>query len=144
MTALTPAQEQRIAAKIDQVKREFGADIYGLLKEQNDLRLKGKGKLNQEPVMDRHSLRWTLAWRGENVSYEMNIIVRLEDDGQEAHVAQVWVHRHASTPVEFEGHTPTTRMHRLSGLDLTDIRNAIEVEWFGGESKHGGQIFTKR
>lgn len=143
MPNLTPIQEQRIAAKIEEVTREYGADLYNLLKEMNDTRLRGKGKLTPTPIFDRNSLRWTLAWRGDNVSYEMNIIVRFEDDGHEARVAQVWVHRHASTPVQFEGHTPTTRMHRLAGLNLAEIRDAVHAEWFAGGHKHGGQVYSK-
>jgi hypothetical protein len=93
------------------------------------VRLAGKGKVAAAPVIDRASLRWVLAWREDDVSYDLNVVVRFEDDGQSAYIAGVWVHRHAATPIDFEGHTPTTRMHRLTGLSIKEIRAAIEAEW---------------
>jgi hypothetical protein len=121
--------QERIDRKIDEVKTTLGKDIVTLLKQINTTRLAGKGKVAAMPVTDRASLRWTLAWRQERVSYDLNVVVRFDDDGQTARVAGVWVHRHASTPLEFEGHTPTTRMHRLTGLSIKEIREAIEAEW---------------
>jgi hypothetical protein len=40
----------------------------------------------------------------------------------------VFVHRHASTSLDYEDHTPTTRMRRLTGFSMKDIREAIEAE----------------
>jgi hypothetical protein len=110
-----------------------------LLQEINKTKLKGEGKITAAPVVDQNTLRWTLAWKAPapgalgkkagTVSYELNIVAFVEDDGREARMAKAWVHRRASTPMEFEGHTPTTRMRRLARLSLPEIREAIEAEW---------------
>ncbi len=121
--------QERIDEKIKEVKAALGKDIVTLLKQVNAARLAGKGKVAATPVADRASLRWTLEWKQGRISYDLNVIVRFDDDGRAARVAGVWVHRHASTPMEFEGHTPTTRMHRLTGLSIKEIREAIEAEW---------------
>ncbi len=125
----TNSQKRRIDAKIEEIKREYGAGIRELLSEVNKTRLKGKGKI-EPPVVEGSSLRWTLAWREERkISLEMNIVANVEDDGRQARVGRVWVHRHASTPMDFEGHTPTTRMRRLTSLSIAAIREAIDAEW---------------
>jgi hypothetical protein len=31
--------------------------------------------------------------------------------------------------MDFEGHTPTTRMRRLTSLSIAAIREAIDAEW---------------
>ena len=128
MRDLKPEQQERINKKIEEVKIALGKDLVVLLKQANATRLAGKGKVTTAPVVDRASLRWRLEWKQDRVSYDMNVVVRFDDDGQTARVAGVWVHRHASTPMEFEGHTPTTRM-RITGLDIEEIREAIEAEW---------------
>lgn len=117
----------RINELIEEIKNGIGKEITALLKEINATRLGGKGKL-AKLVVDRASLRWTLAWEHHKISYDLNVIIRLEDNGKMARVAGVWVHRHASTPLDYEGHTPTTRMHRLTGLVLEEIKEAIETE----------------
>ena len=119
----------RINQKIEEVKVALGKDIVTLLKQVNAARLAGKGKVAATPVADRASLRWTLEWKKDRISYDLNVVVRFDDDGQTARVAGVWVHWHVSTPLEFEGHTPTTRMHRLTGLSIKEIREAIDAEW---------------
>lgn len=121
--------QKRITQKVEEVRAAFGKDIVSLLKQVNAARLAGKGKVAAAPVVDRASLRWGLAWKEGKIAYDINVVVRFDDDGQAAHVAGVWVHRHASTSLEFEGHTPTTRMHRLTGLSIKEIREAIEAEW---------------
>jgi hypothetical protein len=121
--------QERIDKKIEEVKTTVGRDIVTLLRQINAARLGGKGKVTMTPVADRASLRWMLEWKQDKISYDLNVIVRFDDDGQTARVAGVWVHRHASTPLEFEGHTPTTRMHRLTGLSIKEIKAAIEAEW---------------
>jgi hypothetical protein len=121
--------QERINQKIEEVKIALGKDIVTLLKQVNAARLAGKGKVAATPVADRASLRWTLEWKKDRISYDLNVVVRFDDDGQTARVAGVWVHWHVSTPLEFEGHTPTTRMHRLTGLSIKEIREAIEAEW---------------
>jgi hypothetical protein len=126
---IKPDMQERIDKKIEEVKTALGKDIVALLKQVNATRLADKGKVTTTPVADRASLRWTLAWSQDKVSYDMNVVIRFDDDGQTARVAGAWVHRHASTPLEFEGHTPTTRMHRLTGLSIKEIREAIEAEW---------------
>jgi hypothetical protein len=127
MRELSAEAQARINELIEEIKNGIGKEITALLKEINATRLAGKGKL-AKPVVDRASLRWTLAWEQNKISYDLNVVVRLEDNGKAARVAGVWVHRHASTPLDYEGHTPTTRMHRLTGLALEDIKAAIEAE----------------
>jgi len=126
---MEPEAQERITKKIEEVKTAFGKDIVALLKQVNATHLAGKGKVAATPVVDRASLRWTLGWEQDKISYDLNVVIRFDDDGQTARAAGVWVHRHASTPMEFEGHTPTTRMHRLTGLSIKEIREAIEAEW---------------
>lgn len=121
--------QERIDKKIEEIKTMLGKDIVTLLRQVNATRLGGKGKVTNTPVADRASLRWMLEWKHDKISYDLNVVVRFDDDGQTARVAGVWVHRHASTPLEFEGHTPTTRMHRLTGLSIKEIKEAIEAEW---------------
>ncbi len=129
MADQTNSQKRRIDAKLEEIKREYGAGIRELLGEVNKTRLKGKGKI-ESPVVEASSLRWTLAWREERkISLELNIVANVEDDGRQARVGRVWVQRHASTPMDFEGHTPTTRMRRLSGLSIREMREAIDAEW---------------
>ena len=129
MENMKPDMQERIDKKIEEVKIMLGKDIVVLLKQVNTARLGGKGKVAATPVADRSSLRWTLEWKKDRISYDLNVIVRFDDDGKTARVAGVWVHRHVSTPMEFEGHTPTTRMHRLTGLSIEEIREAIDAEW---------------
>jgi hypothetical protein len=126
---MKPDMQERIAQKIEEVKMMLGKDIVALLKQVNATRLRGKGKVVATPIVDRASLRWMLEWKQEKVSYDLNVVIRFEDDGKVARVAGIWVHRHASTPLEFEGHTPTTRIHRLTGFSIKEILEAIEAEW---------------
>jgi hypothetical protein len=120
----------RIAAKIDQVKQDYSDAISSLLRETNKARLKGRGKVVEAPLVEGNSLRWTLTWKEQQkISFELSILVNIEDDGHKSDVGRVWVHRRASTPIDFEGHTPTTRMRRLARLDINEIREAIELEW---------------
>ena len=123
-------KQERINAKIAEIRRDNGDGIRALLKEVNKTRLNNKGKITGAPIVEGTSLRWTLAWKEERrISLELNIVVSIEDDGQHARVGRVWVHRHASTPMDYEGHTPTTRMRRLAGLSIAEIRDAIDAEW---------------
>jgi hypothetical protein len=124
-----PEMQARIAKQIDEVKATLGKEIVALLRQVNAARLASKGKVTATPIVDRASLRWVLAWEQDKISYDLNVVVRFDDDGQRARVAGVWVHRHASTPMEYEGHTPTTRMHRLTGLAIKEIKEAIDAEW---------------
>lgn len=128
MRELSAEAQARINELIEEIKNGIGKEITALLKEINTTRLGGKGKL-AKPVVDRASLRWTLAWEQNKISYDLNIIVRFEDNGKTARVAGVWVHRHAATSLDYEGHTPTTRMHRLTGLSIEEIKEAIEAQW---------------
>ena len=121
--------QEQITKKIEEIQGAFGKDIVTLLRQVNTTRLAGKGKVAAAPVADRASLRWTLEWKKDRISYDLNVVVRFDDDGQTARVAGAWVHWHVSTPMEFEGHTPTTRMHRLTGLSIKEIREAIDAEW---------------
>jgi hypothetical protein len=126
---MPPEVEERIAQKAEEIRGAFGKDIVTVLKQANAAHLTGKGKVTATPVVDRASLRWTLAWEQDEISYDLNVVIRFDDDGKSASVAGVWIHRHASTPLEFEGHTPTTWMHRLTGLSIKEIRAVIEAEW---------------
>lgn len=130
MAELSELQQARVDAKIAEIDRAYGSDIRDLLKEMNKTRLKNKGKLTLAPVIENNSLRWTLSWKElQKISLELHVIVSVEDDGHSAKVSRVWIHRHASTPVDFEGHTPTTRMRRLASLSIDEIRDAIDAEW---------------
>ncbi len=122
-------QQDRINAKMEEIKSEFDDSIRNLLQEMNKSRLKGKGKVSLLPIVERNSLRWTLGWKTGKVSIEMSVIVRFEDTGQTARVAGAWVHRHASTPIDYDGHTPTTKMRRLNSLSIAEIQEAMEAEW---------------
>lgn len=120
---------ERINAVIEQVKRDFGKGIVDLLKTTNQTFLKGKGKVTSQPKIDRSNVRWALVWKQDKISYDLNIVVSVDDDGVQARVGKVWVHRHASTDYDFDGHTPTTRMRRLAGLSLNEIKEALETEF---------------
>jgi hypothetical protein len=122
-------QQERIQEKIKEVAGEFGGKIYAILQELNQTRLKGNGQLNEEPYADEHSLRWMMKWKEAQIAYELSVVIRFEDTGREAHIGGVWVRRHASTPLDFDGHTPTTRMRRVTNFSIKDIRDAIEAEW---------------
>ncbi|MDE3091943.1 MAG: hypothetical protein KGJ80_21430 [Chloroflexota bacterium] len=123
-------KQMRIDAKIEEIRRGYDVGINDLLKEINRARLKGKGKITEEPVRENASLRWTLAWKEERkVSYQLNIVINIEDDGRDARVGRVWVHRRASTSLDYDGHTPTTRMRRLTALSMQEIKDAIDAEW---------------
>ena len=122
-------QHERLEQKIKQVEEEFGPKLYAMLMQFNRERLDGKGQVKEAAITDEHSLRWMMKWKEAKVTYEMSIVIRLEDTGREAQVSGVWVHRHASTPLDYEGHTPTTRMRRVTNLSMKDIHSAIEAEW---------------
>lgn len=59
----------RINQVVEQIKREFGKGIVDLLKATNKKNLNGKGKVTSQPTIDRNSLRWTLAWKQDKISY---------------------------------------------------------------------------
>ena len=122
-------QQERVQQKINEVEKEYGVKIHDLLLSMNRERLNGKAQLNEEPYTDEHSLRWVMKWKEARIAYEMSIVIRVEDTGREARVGGVWVRRHASTPLDFEGHTPTTRMRRVTNLTMKDIKDAVEAEW---------------
>ena len=123
-------QRARIVAKIEQVKQEHTDVVCNLLRETNKTRLEGRGAVTEAPLIEGNSLRWTLTWKEQQkISFELSVLVNIEDDGHKADVGRVWVHRRASTSLDFEGHTPTTRMRRLAHLDINEIRQAIEAEW---------------
>jgi hypothetical protein len=122
-------QNERLQEKIEEVERELGPKLYAMLMQVNRERLNGKGQVKEAPITDTHSLRWMMKWKESKITYEMSIVIRVEDTGREARVGGAWVHRHASTPLDFEGHTPTTRMRRVAKVSIEDIRDAIEAEW---------------
>ncbi len=123
-------KQARILAKLMETEKEFGRPIADLLKGINRSRLKGKGRITAGPAIEGNAIRWTLAWKEQRtISFELSVIANVEDDGSTAKIGRVWIHRHASTPVDFEGHTPTTRMRRLTALSLPEIKQAIDAEW---------------
>ena len=126
--------QNRISHKIWEIKREFGKTIINLLAETNQTYLQGKGKVLQQPIVDRNFLRWTLAWGQGRVSFDLNIVVSVEDDGRQARVAKVLVHRHASAPFNFDGHVPTTRSRYLTELSIAELRKVVESEFPESES----------
>ena len=125
--ATTP--QERINAKIAQVKQEHDEPFVRLLTQVNKTHLHGKGKLTAVAEVDRNSLRWTLAWTADKIDFDLNIVVNIADDGKQAHIDRVWVHRHVSAPFDHEGHTPTTHMRRLTSLSIAEIKEAIETEF---------------
>lgn len=125
---MTTQTEERIGDKLDEIQQEWSKPIVNLLRETNKVKLGNKGRLVARPARDRSSLRWTLAWREGKVAYDLNIVVHVEDDGKTARVSKVLVHRHASADYDYDGHTPTTRMRRLNGLSLEEIKQTIEAE----------------
>jgi hypothetical protein len=128
----TPAElsaQERINQKIEQVKHEIASGIVNLLQAANIKHLKSKGKVTALPIVDRNSVRWSLAWKQEKTMFDLSIVVTLSDDGTRARVDRVWVHRHAATPFDFDGHTPTTHMRRLTSLSIPEIEAAIEAEF---------------
>ncbi len=130
MTERDNLQQARIDAKMQEIKRAYDEEIYLLLKEVNKTHLKNKGRITTTPVVENDNLRWTLAWKEQQkISFELHVVISIEDDGHAAKVGRVWIHRHASTPIDFEGHTPTTRMRRLATLSMDGIREAIDAEW---------------
>jgi hypothetical protein len=122
-------QSARTKQLIQNIQYEFGDAIAGVLKETNRRRLKGAGKLTAVAEVGRNSVRWTLVWTEGAINFDLNVVATIEDDGTHARIGRVWVQRHASTPLDFDGHTPTTRMRRLTMLSLAEIREAIDAEW---------------
>jgi hypothetical protein len=130
MTTLAERNAQeRIDEKIEQVKREFGSGVMNLLKAANRTHLRSRGKVTILPLVDRNNVRWGLSWKDKKMSYDLNIVVAINDDGIQARVDRVWVHRRVSTPFDFDGHTPTTHMRRLTSLAIAEIAEAIEAEF---------------
>lgn len=129
MADTTRGREARIRAKIDEIKREYGDGIVGLLKEANARNLHGAGELAAKPVIEGSNLRWTLSWKEkEKISFNLSVVIGVVDNGKQANIERVWVHRHASTPMDYEDHTPTSRMRRLTDLSIAGIRAAVEAE----------------
>ena len=96
MATTTNTQEARIQAKIAEIKQNYGGAIVALLNETNERRLHGTGKITAAPAIDRTNLRWTLAWmEKEKVSFDLNVVVAVEDDGKQASIGRVFVQRHA-------------------------------------------------
>lgn len=122
-------QQIRVNQKIEEVKNEFGSALRYLLQDLNKTRLNNRGNLLPSPVVDKNSLRWTLVWQEGAINYDLNVVVAIDDDGKQARVGRVWVQRHATAAFDYDGHTPTTRMRRLTALSLDEIRAAIEAEW---------------
>jgi len=121
--------EDRTNQKLDQVKADLNLAVIGLLRDANKRHLKSAGKVNTVPTIDRNSIRWTLAWQEEKTTFDLSVVVAVVDDGKEARIERVWVHRHATTPFDYDGHTPTTHMRRLTSLSIAEIKSAVEAEF---------------
>ncbi|MBI5303512.1 MAG: hypothetical protein HY868_15365 [Chloroflexi bacterium] len=126
---MTDDQQARIKQLIGNIQVEFGDSVGALLQEVNHIRLKDNGTLLAKAAVERDSIRWTLEWHEGPIQFDLNVVAAIEDDGRYAKIARVWVQRHATTPLDYDGHTPTTRMRRLTALSLAEIREAIEAEW---------------
>ncbi len=123
-------KQMRLNLKAEEIRKSFGHRIEGLLEKQNQTRLGGKGNIAASSPLEDGSLRWTLTWRRtDGIALELDVIVQIEDSKQGARVSRVIVRRHASTPLDYEGHTPTTKMRRLSDLSIDAIQEAILSEW---------------
>ncbi|MBI5029542.1 MAG: hypothetical protein HZB51_03380 [Chloroflexi bacterium] len=129
---ITPSElsaENRINQKIEQIKNDIGVAITNLLKDANKRYLKTKGKVSTMPTIDHNNLRWTLAWTEEKITFDLSVVIAVTDNGTEARVDRVWVHRHVTTPFDYDGHTPTTHMRRLTSLSIAEIKSAVEAEF---------------
>ncbi len=121
--------QNQLDQKLDATEREFSQPIYDLLGQVNETRLKNAGDIAKQLVRDRYSLRWVMKWQdSEEISYELNIVIRVEDTGSEARVSGIWVRRHAATLFDFDGDTPTTHMRRVTDISIQGIRAAVEAE----------------
>ncbi len=131
MAEYTSTQRERIQKKISEIQSRYGKDLADLLEEINRARLGGKAQVAPVPQIDQNTLRWSLKWKTEDkVTFELVIAVGIEDDGRAAKIRGVWVHRRAAAPIEYAGHTPTTRMIRLGTLiSIAAIREATESQW---------------
>lgn len=116
-----------------QFQQEHGKRIIDLLGETNRAHLNGKGKLLLQPFINGNLVRWTLTWMQDQIAFDLNIVLNLVSNGGQAQVESVFVHRHASTPYDFPGHTPTTRMRRVKGFSMTAIKDAIQAEFVQDE-----------
>jgi hypothetical protein len=119
----------RVIQKIEEIKRDFGPGILHLLHQANQTFLQAKGLVSPTAKVDRNNIRWTLAWQDGALAFDLNVVISIDDDGKQARVGRVWLHRHAASTLAFEGHTPTTRMKRLTKLSLPEIKEAIELEF---------------
>ncbi len=121
--------ENRISQKIEQVKGELGTAVVNLLRDANKRHLKSKGRVSAVPTIDRNSLYWTLAWKEDKATFALRVVIAIMDDGTQARIDRVWVHRHVTTPFDYDGHTPTTHMRRLTSLSIAEIKSAVEAEF---------------
>lgn len=121
--------QERIDKKLGEIQRDVEPEIEALFGELNRARLNGRGEMGKM-VRDGNSLRWALAWREDSgIAYQLVVILYVEDDGRVARFSRGWVHRRASTPIEYEGHTPTTKMRRIASTSPAEIKDAILGEW---------------
>ncbi len=118
--------QSRLNAKAEEVVRSFGAGIERALADLNMARLFGQGKVTPAEIQAHH-VRWTLEWKREPITYRLHVVVRLVDDGRMTQAAQTMVQCEARTPYSFEGHTPTTTMRLIIGVDLEKIKEAVLI-----------------
>jgi hypothetical protein len=116
--------QSRLKAKAEEVARALGAPIEQLLADVNVTRLNNGGKIIPAEIQAHH-VRWALEWKSNAITYRLRVVVRLADNGQAARAEQTMVQCEASTPYNFEGHTPTTTMRQVVGVDLPHIREAV-------------------
>ncbi len=122
--------QERIDKKLGEIQRDVEPEVNGLFRELNRARLDDKGRVGRT-VRDRSSVRWSLAWTEEEsgIAFELAVILYVEDDGSAARFSKGWLHRRASAPIDFDGHTPTTRMRRIPSASPADVKEAILAEW---------------
>ncbi len=122
-------QKTRIRQLLSSIQNDFRDPVANLLNEVSRTRLKGMGKLTAIAEVEQNNVRWTLEWQDGPIHFDLNVVAAVEDDGKQAKIGRVWVQRHASTAFDFDGHTPTTRMRRLTMFSPAEIREAIDAEW---------------
>lgn len=126
---VTISVKNHVGEKAQQFLRKYGDQIGNLLNETNRVNLRGKGKILFHPISDDDILHWTLEWKQDQVSLDLNLVVHIEKNDGPLQIESVLVHRHASAPYDFEGHMPTTRMRRLNGFSMLEIKRAVDAEF---------------
>jgi hypothetical protein len=126
---VTLSAKNQTDEKAQQFLREYGDQIVDLLGKVNRAHLRGQGKILFHPISEDDILHWTLEWKQDQVSFDLNLVVHIEKNDDSLPVESVLVHRHACAPYDFAGHMPSTRMRRLNGFSMPEIKRAVEAEF---------------